>query len=261
MSTVLASPTALPGGPSALATGGPSTLATAPASPADHAPLNDGQQPDRSGHPPLSLFADPTSLHQPANHALPGDTPAGAPVTPAAPPTAAAPADLSSIAATMAKPVTVAAEGAAPVESPVTLTLPPPVEMVAAALRVARPDTDGSWRVNLQLHPADLGEVNIVLEVRGGSVAVHIAADSQMTRSLLSEHLGDLRASLKEAGLETGTMDVGSRHPSTPQQGWRPRGGFSLPSIEPAVTVSDTPAVGPASPDEAATNHSLDLKL
>jgi flagellar hook-length control protein FliK len=242
-----------PGTPSAGALTGPDSPAM-PTGPVVVAPastvLDDHTASDGHGQSPGQASAKTPPPHSP----VPVSTPA---VPETSGPSAA---DLLAAGAGVVKTAPFSLDRALTIESPAPTPLPAPVEMVAAALRTARPDPDGTWRVSLQLHPADLGEVNVVLEVRGGVVAVHVAADSAAARTLLNEHIGELRSSLQQAGLEAGSMDIGGRQSSTAQEAWRPRSTFSLPSVD-TTAAPEPPAPGPSATGRPATNSTLDLKL
>jgi len=66
---------------------------------------------------------------------------------------------------------------------------------------------DGTHRITLRLHPADLGEVKVVLTVKNGTVDVTLAAGSA-AREALREGSPQLRSLLEMAGATTGQVVV-----------------------------------------------------
>jgi flagellar hook-length control protein FliK len=70
---------------------------------------------------------------------------------------------------------------------------------------------DGTHRITLRLHPADLGEVHVTLTARDGTVDVTLAAGSA-AREALREGSPQLRSLLELAGAATGQVVI--REPS-----------------------------------------------
>lgn len=66
---------------------------------------------------------------------------------------------------------------------------------------------DGTHRLTLRLHPADLGEVKVVLTVKDGAVDVTLSAGAA-ARDALREGSPQLRALLELAGASTGQVTV-----------------------------------------------------
>ena len=66
---------------------------------------------------------------------------------------------------------------------------------------------DGTHRLTLRLHPADLGEVKVVLTVKDGAVDVTLSAGAA-ARDALREGSPQLRALLELAGATTGQVTV-----------------------------------------------------
>ncbi|HEX8973741.1 flagellar hook-length control protein FliK, partial [Oryzihumus sp.] len=67
---------------------------------------------------------------------------------------------------------------------------------------------DGEQSLRLQLHPQDLGAVNVTVELRRGEVAIHLHAADGAAADLLRDHLPDLRAQLEDQGLRAGALQV-----------------------------------------------------
>mgnify|MGYP003385762269 CR=1 FL=1 len=85
-------------------------------------------------------------------------------------------------------------------EAPVSLMLPN--EQVAVQLnRMAK---SGLSQYDLQLHPADLGRVDIRLEIaKDGTVQATVTADNQQTFDMLQRDSRSLERALQQAGLQT----------------------------------------------------------
>ena len=77
---------------------------------------------------------------------------------------------------------------------------------VAPLLRGA----DGSYGIQLNLHPRDLGAVQVSVDVRHGQIAIQMHAADPAAREALRDGLSDLRQQLEDQGLRTGSMEVGS---------------------------------------------------
>ena len=60
---------------------------------------------------------------------------------------------------------------------------------------------DGVEHARLHLNPADLGPVQVQIQVEGNTAAVHLSADNAQTRQALEQALPQLAGSLRDAGL------------------------------------------------------------
>lgn len=72
---------------------------------------------------------------------------------------------------------------------------------------------NGSQRLTLQLNPAELGQVTVILSVHQGEVKAIIRADQQDSADVLRAQLTDLRASLEAEGLKVKELDVQTNLP------------------------------------------------
>ena len=61
----------------------------------------------------------------------------------------------------------------------------------------------GEWRVEMQLHPTNLGRVEIHLEMKNGELEANFYTANQITRELINEGLPRLRHALEQQGMET----------------------------------------------------------
>ena len=88
-------------------------------------------------------------------------------------------------------------------------TKPEPVAtQLATILAPAARQADGSYQVNIRLHPEDLGVVHVEMRLEAGTVNVSLHAEGDATRDTLRQNLDQLRQQLAGTGLSTGRFDV-----------------------------------------------------
>ncbi|CAM8657347.1 T3SS_Flik_C domain containing protein [Burkholderiales bacterium] len=68
----------------------------------------------------------------------------------------------------------------------------------------------GHWKVELELHPADLGPIEVELNWNGGELEAIFRAVHGTTRDLLQENLPKLRSALEQSGTDVAYLGVGS---------------------------------------------------
>ncbi|TQL56981.1 flagellar hook-length control protein FliK [Oryzihumus leptocrescens] len=168
------------------------------------------------------------------------------PVTPAFHP--AAPAHVTAVELTA--PTTEAPAGAP--------ELPHHQVMTAVSPLLRGPDGEQSLR--LQLHPQDLGAVNVTVELRRGEVAIHLHAADGAAADLLRDHLPDLRQQLEDQGLRAGALQVDTGSAGSADQG----SGRQQPVRPDLPAPGRTPA--PTSPTSHPTTApaaagALDLRM
>lgn len=79
---------------------------------------------------------------------------------------------------------------------------------------------DNRQSLKMQLHPSELGTVEIILvKHESGSVSARITAESEAAFASLNENMMQLRDSLENAGLQIEKLEVGHRSSSSPGQG------------------------------------------
>jgi flagellar hook-length control protein FliK len=66
----------------------------------------------------------------------------------------------------------------------------------------------GLKQLVIRLDPADLGQVSVILQVRGKEVQAVLRASSQETSQVLNEQLGQLRTQLESQGLKVNRLEV-----------------------------------------------------
>ena len=67
---------------------------------------------------------------------------------------------------------------------------------------------NGNYNIRFNIHPKELGVVDIAMEVRDGRLEAQISSPSAVTRDLLSESLPRLRDSLQTGGLQLAGLEV-----------------------------------------------------
>ena len=95
-------------------------------------------------------------------------------------------------------------------------------------------------RAELKLHPAELGPVNVRIEMRADQASIQIVAASPETRSALEQSLPQLRDLLAGQGITLGQASV---HDNAAQRDARPDAWAASPRTD----GRDDPAAAPAS--------------
>jgi flagellar hook-length control protein FliK len=133
---------------------------------------------------------------------------------------------------------------------------------LAAVFPPLRLAADGVHRLTVQLHPADLGPVSVLAEIRGGEIHVHLAAVSEAGREALRTALPELRRDLQAAGFSTGTLDLQQDGPGQGQPRHQQAGGPAPEQpTQPAPRPRPAPAAVPLAAQPAGANRQLDLHL
>jgi flagellar hook-length control protein FliK len=116
---------------------------------------------------------------------------------------------------------------------------------------------DGSYGMELQLHPQDLGAVQVTVDVRRGEISIQMNSTDPAARDALRSGLSDLRQQLEDQGLRAGSMEVGSggANARQPETSWSRSEGADVPRRDraPSEQLVDTAV--------AASSTSLDLRM
>jgi flagellar hook-length control protein FliK len=80
-----------------------------------------------------------------------------------------------------------------------------------------RLDADGVHRLTVQLHPVDLGPVQVVAEIRNGDINVQLTSGTDAANDALRDALGDLRRELQDAGFGNTSLDLRQGNPQQEQ--------------------------------------------
>jgi hypothetical protein len=86
--------------------------------------------------------------------------------------------------------------------------------MSALGLQISKKLSEGVTKFAVELHPADLGKVEVSLNIgRDGKTTAHLRFDSPVTASAFSAHEGELRQQLANAGVtvDDGALSFSSR--------------------------------------------------
>jgi flagellar hook-length control protein FliK len=224
----------------------------------------------RAATPVVPTDAAATPVGPAAVDAVPADPAAVATPDPVAPTAAIASTDPTSTdptptAAPVAPPVAPAPAGPAavtPAAAPAAPSAPaaPPAAQVALHVVPLRLEADGVHRLTVHLHPADLGLVSLVAEVRDGAVHLQLAGATEAGREALRDALPDLRRELQQGGFDRCSLDLGQDTPS----GGHPYGREPSGRRTPAFTTLSHPnhestvdAVIPTT----TSNRRLDLRI
>src|SRR5437762_7810071 len=133
---------------------------------------------------------------------------------------------------------------------------------VAMHIVPLRLDGDGVHRLTVHLHPADLGPVSVVAEIRHGDVAVQLSGATESGHQALREALPQLRQELTDAGFGNCTLDLRQG-----AAGGQQAGGQELRQQQPARFGESSLRSGPNAPIESEVrpvvdrNRDLDLRV
>lgn len=90
-------------------------------------------------------------------------------------------------------------------------------KQLATALKPVRLLSDGSQRLSVELHPAELGSVHLEVSLKDGVLSIRAVAEHVLGRDALQSSLPDLRGELTKAGVQLGNVDVGDKTSSGDQ--------------------------------------------
>ncbi|GEM_PF-5322041 len=120
-------------------------------------------------------------------------------------------------------------------------------------------------QVRIRLHPEELGSVQLQMSIQGQRMSGRVVAETEAARSILAEHLPELRQRLAEQGIQVERLEVslegepdprGQQNQSGTQQGGAGQGSGHQQG-HPRWTRSQPTATDPqASPNENATANS-----
>lgn len=171
------------------------------------------------------------------------------------------PLEAGSSVATSGSTTSAAARVAAPVTRP---TVPPRVLTEQIAVQVQKAVAQGQDRITIQLKPAELGRVEIKLDVmQDGRVAATIVADRPETLDLLQRDARGLQQALQDAGLKANSgslsFNLGGGNGSNGQQagdGNGTSGQGQTGDLGDAVAENDA-----ASEPRRASNSMIDVEV
>jgi len=134
----------------------------------------------------------------------------------------------------------------------------------ALGQRLASQIARGVWKVELALKPQDLGNIEIKLDMKDGTLEASFKASEAMTRELITDGLPKLRETLAQSGMQVANVNVNVRQDSqnggnsTPGRNKTPTGisGVSKGSLANASLPADSLATGKP---KAQDNNGLDV--
>ncbi len=131
-------------------------------------------------------------------------------------------------------------------------------EQVAVTLRQAV--KDGNDQIQIQLEPADLGAVQVKLNINhDGKVTVVVSADRSDTLNMLKQDAGGLTQALRDAGLQTDSSSLSFNLRGGHQFNQQAQGSGT--GFAGNATVSDDDAALAAPPTRALRAHSGSLDI
>ncbi len=86
------------------------------------------------------------------------------------------------------------------------------IRHIAERFQITRRDSD--TRVNLQLHPAELGELRIDLSVKNGTVRANVVASTQIAQDIIEKNMPKLRSILEQQGFSIDEILVSNSSPA-----------------------------------------------
>lgn len=75
--------------------------------------------------------------------------------------------------------------------------------------RLVQQISQGNWKVNMEVHPRALGEIQIELHWKGGELEASFRTSQLATRELLLDQLPRLRETLEKSGTDVASLTVG----------------------------------------------------
>ena len=125
------------------------------------------------------------------------------------------------LAATFADPAGSPAGAAAPLHASVPAAVGSAEFAPSLAITLGRLARDGVQEARLQLHPAEMGPIDVRIALDGTRARIDFVADVAATRSAIESGLPELASALRESGLTLaggGVFQQPRRHDAQPQQ-------------------------------------------
>lgn len=97
----------------------------------------------------------------------------------------------------------------------------------------------GNYNLRFNVHPRELGAVDIAMEVRDGRLDAQISSTNPVTRDLLSESLPRLRDALQAGGLQLSNLEVNDNTRDNQKRGLMPSNDRDDSAIELNETASN----------------------
>ncbi len=107
------------------------------------------------------------------------------------------------------------------------------VQQLIERFQVSRRHLDS--RVNIKLHPAELGELNINLSVKEGSIRAHVIAQSHHVQEIIEKNIAKLKTVLEDQGFSVAEISISSESESVGDSDHFDQQLFSNNDYEPQV--------------------------
>lgn len=106
--------------------------------------------------------------------------------------------------------------------------------------RLVQQISQGNWKVNMEVHPRALGEIQIELHWKGGELEASFRTSQLATRELLLDQLPRLRETLEKSGTDVASLTVGD---SSRQKNGDEKGHNRNRNAQSAVQTGDVMSV------------------
>ncbi len=137
-------------------------------------------------------------------------------------------------------------------------------DRVSAAVgqRISAEVAKGTWQLDLQLHPAHLGRIDIRLGRRaGGRIDAEFNASESSTKDLLAAGLPKLKEVLASAGLELNSLNISGDSAARKENGTSSKQGSAQSSALPSRSGSTTAPTPPSSRTNYIHADGLDITI
>ena len=116
--------------------------------------------------------------------------------------------------------------------------------------RLAAQIAKGDWKVEMALHPHDLGQIDVELNMKNGGLEASFSASQALTRDLIADGLPKLRDVLNQLGMDVASVNVNVRQNS--QHGGNPTPGRQSPRVA-GVGATRSPGTDSATTEVRST--------
>jgi flagellar hook-length control protein FliK len=111
-----------------------------------------------------------------------------------------------------------------------TVSVPDPQPALTSALARLHVSANGTQQLTVQLHPAELGAVNVTATIDNGTLNVTVACADQAARAAVTAALPSLHHQLSTAGFTGVDVNFGGPSQQAPQQQADPRSAGGYPA-------------------------------
>jgi hypothetical protein len=121
-------------------------------------------------------------------------------------------------------------------------------------------------RINIKLHPAELGELKIDLSVKEGSIKANVVAQSQQVQEIIERNIAKLRTVLEDQGYSLDAVTVTTESDSVGDFNLFEKQLFSQNDFAPSATRNSNQQNGGLNPessylDERASSNGVNVRI